>query len=195
MLYSPVANKIYNLLIQDQITKSEGSIIFDFLNISIKINEKSAIGDLFQEWFAAWMYQKQIDFRLPAHTQKFPDFLLEKESDSTGLLEVKTFNFSASANFDVANFEAYCDSLTTQAYRLDADYLIFGYELEMYKFKIKNIWLKKIWEITGNSEKYPIRCQTKRSAIYNIRPVNWYSRNAEYKPFQTRLEFVTAQKC
>lgn len=188
--YYPTATEIYNSLIQDQITNNKGEITFDFLNISIKINEKSAVGDLFQEWFAEWMRQRKIKFRIKQNTQEFPDFLLDENSDTTGLLEIKAFY--SSPNFDVANFEAYCDSLTKQAYRLNADYLIFKYDLSNYKFQIKELWLKKIWEITGKSEKYPIRCQPKRGFIYNIRPVTWYSKQSKYKPFQSRLDFVIA---
>ncbi len=184
------ANEIYNLLIENQITKNQGDITFDFLDISIKINEKSAVGDLFQEWLAEWMRKQGIKFRIKQNSQEFPDFLLDEDSNIKDLLEIKTFY--SSPNFDVANFEAYCDSLTKQAYRLDADYLIFSYDINNYKFQIKKVWLKKIWEITGKSEKYPIRCQAKRNVIYNIRPVAWYSARNKYKPFQSRLDFVTA---
>ncbi len=38
--YHPIATQIYNLLIQDEITEKDGEILFDFLNISVKINEK-----------------------------------------------------------------------------------------------------------------------------------------------------------
>jgi type II restriction enzyme len=188
--YHPIATQIYNLLIQDEITKQEGEILFDFLNISVKINEKSAVGDLFQEWFAEWMRQKNINFRTKQNTQEFPDFLVDENSNITGLLEIKSFY--SSANFDVANFEAYCDSLTKQAYRLDADYLIFSYDIQDYKFKVKKVWLKKIWEITGKSDRYPVRCQAKRNVIYNIRPISWYSEKTKYKPFPSRYNFVTA---
>ncbi|WP_096663540.1 NgoBV family restriction endonuclease [Dolichospermum compactum] len=36
------------------------------------------------------------------------------------------------------------------------------------------------------------RCQAKRNVIYNIRPVAWYFARNKYKPFQSRLDFVTA---
>jgi hypothetical protein len=103
------ANEIYTLLIENQITKNQGDITFDFLNISIKINEKSAVGDLFQEWLAEWMRQQGIKFRIKQNSQEFPDFLLDEDSNTKDLLEIKTFY--SSPNFDVANFEAYCDSL------------------------------------------------------------------------------------
>lgn len=58
--YHPIATQIYNLLIQDEITKQEGEIIVDFFNISVKINEKSAVGYIFEEWLAEWMRQKTL---------------------------------------------------------------------------------------------------------------------------------------
>jgi NgoBV restriction endonuclease len=186
------ATNIYNLLIEEKITESLGKITFDFLNISINISEKSAIGDLFQEWFLQWLVKKNIYFRIQLNTQEFPDFLLNPQSNTEGLLEVKTFDITASANFDVANFESYCRSLKTQAYRLDADYLIFGYELINYRFKIKKVWLKKIWEITTSSRNYPIKSQIKQNVIYNIRPASWYSNQSTYKPFSNRKNFVNA---
>ena len=189
MFYHPVANDICNLLTQE-ITNQEGEITFNFLNISVKINEKSAIGDLFQEWLTEWMKRKGIPFRTKTNTQEFPDFLLDI-SDTIGLLEIKTFNYNASANFDVANFKAYCRSLKTEAYRLDADYLIFAYELKDYKFKVRKIWLKKIWEITGGSAEYSVKCQVKQNEIVNIRPIIWYTEQQQArKPFQSRFDFV-----
>ncbi len=161
------AAEIYNLLIEDDITNSEGEIVFNFLNVSTRINEKSAIGDLFQEWLSKWLESKNIQYRTKLNTQEFPDFLLDRDSHTKGLLEIKTFDSDRSANFDVANFEAYCRSLKNNAYRLDADYLIFSYKLVDYKFSVDRVWLKKIWQITGPSEKYPVKCQ--RSLGYKLR--------------------------
>jgi hypothetical protein len=115
-------------LIENQITKNQGDITFDFLNISIKINEKSAVGDLFQEWLAEWMRQQGIKFRIKQNSQEFPDFLLDEDSNTKDLLEIKTFY--SSPNFDVANFEAYCDSLTKQAYRVSASQTLLTEELQ-----------------------------------------------------------------
>ena len=186
------AAQIYELLIDNNITESFGNIEFNFLDVSVNIREKSAIGDLFQEWFAQWLEINDIEHRTSANTQEFPDFFLHSISNTINLLEVKTFDYSRSANFDVANFEAYCRSLRTKAYRLDADYLIFAYLLIDSQFKIEKIWLKKIWQITGNSDRYPVKCQVKQGAIYNIRPITWFSRRTKFKPFNSRLEFATA---
>ncbi len=186
------AEQIYEMLIDNRITESVGNIEFNFLNVSVNIQEKSAIGDLFQEWFAKWLVTSGIEYRTPSNTQEFPDFLLDSTSNTKNLLEVKTFDYSRSANFDLANFEAYCHSIKTKAYRLDADYLIFAYLLIDGQFKVEKIWLKKIWQITGNSDKYSIKCQVKKEIIYNIRPISWYSQRAKFKSFNNRLEFVEA---
>lgn len=186
------AEQIYNLLVEKRITESQEKINFSFLDVSVDIKEKSAIGDLFQEWFAKWLESNQIEYRTPSNTQEFPDFLLDPQSNYKNLLEIKTFDSNRSANFDIANFEAYCYSITTKAYRLDADYLVFAYTLIEGNFRIKDVWLKKIWEITGNSERYPVKCQTKKDVIYNIRPISWDSSRAKFKSFNSRLEFVKA---
>lgn len=184
------ANEIYQRLIEKKITESLGNIQFNFLDISVRIKEKSAIGDLFQEWLANWMNSEDIEYRTSSNTQEFPDFFLHPQSNKKNLLEIKTFDKNSSANFDVANFEAYCRSLKNHAYRLDADYLIFAYSLIDGNFKINQLWLKKVWEITGDSENYPVKCQVKQDVINNIRPITWYSQKARYQPFNSKLDFV-----
>lgn len=185
-------NQIFTKLMNQNIYQNQGSIVFNFMNVTAQINEKSAIGDLFQEWLANWFKAHQIYYRTNLNSQIPPDFYLDPNSDKVNLLEVKTFDYQASPNFDVANFQAYCDSIKDNAYRLDADYIIFAYELVNYVFQIKQIWLKKIWEITCPMENLPVRCQVKRKEIVNIRPANWYSRRAKYKPFSSRRDFVQA---
>ncbi len=62
------AGEIYRLLIERKITESTGNIQFNFLNVSVQIKEKSAIGDLFQEWLANWMKSECISYRTPSNT-------------------------------------------------------------------------------------------------------------------------------
>lgn len=106
------------------------------------------------------------------------------------LMEVKCF--TGSPNFDVANYDAYVRSLTVNAYRLDADYLIFEYVIPPTGIQIKNIWLKKVWEISGPSGRSPVKIQWKQSNPVNIRPSTWYSTTTTFKPFTSRLDFVKA---
>lgn len=162
------------------------------MSITVDINDKSGIGYLFQEWFAKWMQDKGIYFRTPQNSQEFPDFFLSENSDTEKLLEIKVFDADAGPNFDVANFEAYCRSLKTKSYRIDADYIIFSYRLVGAKFQIVDFWIKKIWDITGPSGSYGVKTQVKQGMIYNIRPIIWFTLKGKFKAFGSKDKFLQA---
>ncbi len=185
------ATQLHKLLISSNITKFKGNIQFNLANTCVKINTTDTVGHSLQSWLKQWLINNDIFFDEPKNTQEFPDFYLDNTSKTNGLLEVKAFNYNASPAFDIANFESYCSSLESKAYRLDADYLIFGYSMNDGDIEIKEIWLKKIWEISSCSTKYPLRVQDKRGSIYNIRPTKWYSNKAQ-KPFNNKEEFICA---
>lgn len=108
-------------------------------------------------------------------------------------MEVKSFDYSKSANFDVANFMAYRRSIVEHPHRLDSDYLIFGYSMENGEIEIKDVWLKKVWEITGPSGDWPLKFQVKQGDLVNMRPIKWYNNeNTTFKPFNSVLEFLKA---
>lgn len=184
------ATTLYEKLGKAGILNAPGHATFELLNVKRILNDKSAVGLIFQEWLGEWMKENGIYFHCPDNTQEFPDFYLN-QSENTDLLEVKTFFHTANAGFDVANYQAYCSSLVTKPYRIDADYLIFSYDLTNGIFQIKNMWLKKIWEITGKMSEFPLSVQKKRGVIYNIRPVAWYSPTIT-RVFKTKSEFITA---
>ncbi|PIN84757.1 MAG: restriction endonuclease [Candidatus Diapherotrites archaeon CG11_big_fil_rev_8_21_14_0_20_37_9] len=189
------AKDIYDILINDEkLIGEKGNILFSLKGISVTIKSKDVIGNIIQDWFAGWLDSKGIYYSLPTNTQKFPDFHLSKGNSQIGLLEIKAFDRNAGPNFDIANFESYCRSLKSNAYRLDADYLIFGYQMDSsFDIEISDIWLKKIWEISGSSEAYPVKIQQKQAIIYNLRPSNWYSNGKlRYPPFKSKVEFVLA---
>jgi type II restriction enzyme len=163
---------------------------FNLLGINIIVQDPSIVGNVIQEWLMNFMNQNSIAYRLKPNTQEFPDFLMHTSRNDVDLMEVKCF--TKSPNFDVANYEAYVRSLTVNAYRLDADYLIFEYSTSSNGIQIKNIWLKKVWEICGPSARSPVKIQWKQSSPVNIRPATWYSSKAKFKPFNTRLDFVKA---
>ena len=133
-----------------------------------------------------------IYFSVPNNTQEFPDFYLNPDYPNENMLEVKAFNYNASPAFDIANFESYCHSVKNKVYRLNADYLIFGYTMNFEgNIKIEKIWLKKIWEIAGNSRRYPLKTQIKRNMIYNIRPNNSF-KEGKNSIFKCKEDFLFA---
>jgi len=183
---------IYNELVNNFKIKNQiGSVEIKLGNITAKYNGKDAIGDLLQEWLGEWLKSKNYFFRTKQNTQEFPDFLLT-DNDFDGLLEVKTFNAEASPAFDIANFDSYCTSLLELPERIEADYLILSYKMINSKLTIDNVWLKKVWEISSPSGPNPIKIQTKRGQIYNIRPCKWYSSKLTHEPFSTKQDFLNA---
>ena len=174
-----------------------GGTQFNLGGTALGIESKDGLGGLIEEWFGVWATANKHNIYNPklieGTSQKFPDYYLGKSKD--GYLEIKTFNADASPAFDIANFESYCESLSKNPSRLFSDYLIFSYKLRGTLLKIDNIWLKKIWQITCGSEKYPLKTQIKRDVIYNIRPSSFHSatnRTAQFPVFNKPSSFVEA---
>jgi NgoBV restriction endonuclease len=184
-----LAQDLFDKLKSEGVVGSQGQVAFELAGISTPANDISVIGNLVQDWLAQFMHHHAIDFSNPANSQDFPDFYLS-DSKTNDLLEVKCF--TSSPNFDIANFKAYCRSLLTDAYRLDADYLIFKYKSVLGGIEIQNIWLKKVWEIASGSERSDVKIQWKQDQAFNIRPGTWYSDNSKYPCFKSRLAFVEA---
>lgn len=185
--------ELYNKLVNDyKIIGEKGIINFTIKDLTISVETKDTVGNLIQEWLKAWLKNQNIDYLENPNTQEFPDFYLNESDRKSGLLEVKTFDWDRGPGFDLANFDSYCNSLLTDAYRLDSDYLIFSYQMVGSELSIKNVWLKKIWELATSSSTYPLKVQEKRNVIYNIRPSTWYSERSKFKPFENVEQFLAA---
>jgi type II restriction enzyme len=190
-MYHAEANKIYAELL-NQLPTFKGGTSFNIGNIKIEVQGKDGLGGLIEEWFGVWAEKNNFNITDPKEngsSQEFPDYYI---GDDNSLLEIKSFDASAGANFDLANFDSYCKSVADLPKRTNADYLIFSYILHGSKLNIQNIWIKKIWEITCPSARYPLKTQVKKDVIYNIRPSNWYSKNPRFKSFTTKKDFINA---
>lgn len=186
------AIQLKDRLVNSGICQSRGEIQMSLNGTSVRIKTTDTIGNNLQEWLAKWMMENEIYFRSPDNTQNFPDFYL-LENDDRGLLEVKSYFAPRRPAFDVANFDSYWQSLRVKPGRIDADYLIFAYDLNDGVLSIRNIFLKKVWEITGRATDYPLNCQRKNGQIYNIRPVSFHSnREGIIPPFTCKEEFIAA---
>lgn len=184
------ANQLYYMLLADGIIESKGIIKFSLASIETIIKTRDIIGNSLQSWLGQWLKENNIFYFEPENTQEFPDFYLDFDNPNDNMMELKTFNSNIVPAFDIANFESYCQSLRTKPYRLFADYLIIAYTMDSKTgiITIKNIWLKKIWEITGLSKEYALKTQIKRGIIYNIRPITWYNHSV----FHNKMDFINA---
>ena len=191
-MYGEKAKLVFEKLRDSGLIDAKGQIKLSLLGLEVIIDDKSAVGNLLQEWLGFWMKQNGIYYRTDENTQVPPDFYLSETNDKDWL-EVKTFDYNECPNFDVAQFDAYVRDIIEKPYRLDADYLILGYTLENGILQVHDIWLRKIWTITCPSNDLPLRTQRKQGKIHNIRPYNFKTNSSVgFQPFKTRLEFVRA---
>ena len=189
------AQEIYNrLLNDDHILELEGQIKFYLGDVNIIVKQKDVVGNIMQEWLQGWLDARGIEYAPSENTQMPPDFFLNLDDRTKGLLEVKAFNRNGSPGFDIADFRMYALEIQEKPYMLDVDYLIFGYDMsEEGIVTIKDVWLKKVWQITRRMENYPINLQVKEGVIHKIRPGVWYSeRVTDYAIFDCLEDFISA---
>lgn len=189
------AQEIYDRLLNtDHILKLEGQIKFFLGDVNIIVRQKDVVGNIMQEWLQGWLDARGIEYAPSQNTQMPPDFFLNLDDRTKELLEVKAFNRNGSPGFDIADFRMYASEIQKKPYMLDVDYLIFGYDMsDDGVVTIKDVWLKKVWQITRRMENYPINLQVKEGIIHKIRPGVWYSeRITDYAIFDCLEDFISA---
>lgn len=189
------AQEIYDKLLNvDHILELEGQIKFFLGDVNIIVRQKDVVGNIMQEWLQGWLDARGIEYAPSENTQMPPDFFLNPDDRTKGLLEVKAFNRNGSPGFDIADFRMYASEIQEKPYMLDVDYLIFGYDMsDDGVVTIKDVWLKKVWQITRRMENYPINLQVKEGVIHKIRPGVWYSeRVTDYAIFDCLEDFISA---
>ena len=189
------AQEIYDRLLNvDHILELEGQIKFFLGDVNIIVRQKDVVVNIMQEWLQGWLDARGIEYAPSENTQMPPDFFLNSNDRTKGLLEVKAFNRNGSPGFDIADFRMYASEIQEKPYMLDVDYLIFGYDMsDDGVVTIKDVWLKKVWQITRRMENYPINLQVKEGVIHKIRPGVWYSeRVTDYAIFDCLEDFISA---
>lgn len=175
---------VWRLVNQHNLIGSLGQTTFTLAGLSIVVTNKDIIGNVIQEWFSIWMREQGLVVHGGPHTQSWPDFVFHDDMH----LEVKAFDGDAAPNFDVANFDTFIRSVLDHPTRLDTDHIIFEYRLVNQQILIQNIYLKKIWEITGPSDTNILNLQVKQGQPINIRPKNF--RSPRVPVFPNRQSFV-----
>ncbi len=189
------AQEIYDKLInEDKIKTLKGQIRFHLGNVSIVVKRKDVVGNIVQEWFEGWLTARGIEFDPNENTQMPPDVYLDIKDHTKGLLEIKAFNRESSPAFDIADFKAFVRELVEKPYHLDTDFLIFGYVMDEATgdVVIKDVWLKKIWEITKTMDNWPITVQYKNNILQKMRPGNWYTTRGNTKTFESKEDYLAA---
>jgi len=189
------AQQVFDELIQgDKILEQKGQIRFCFGDVSIIVKQKDVVENLIQEWLQGWLDKKGIAYAPNENTQMPPDFFLNPNDRTRDLLEVKAFNRAASPGFDIADFRMYEEEIIRKPYMLDVDYLIFGYDMsEDGVVTVRDLWKKKVWQITRRMDKWPLNLQVKQNVVHKIRPGVWYSTQRTNIPmFRSLEDFISA---
>lgn len=189
------SREVYDkLLYEEKILELQGEIRFYLGDVDIIVHQKDVVGNIIQEWLQGWFDKREIEYAPSENTQMPPDFFLNPKDLTTNLLEVKAFNRSASPGFDIADFRMYEEEIVSKPYMLHVDYLIFGYDMdENGVVTIKDLWLKKVWEITRRMKDWSINLQVKQNVVHKIRPGVWYSKQkGNYPMFRCMEDFVSA---
>ena len=189
------AREFYRLLIFDyKIKYLTGSITFQLGNIDVGVKRRDVIGDIIQDWVCEWLKRARIDFIANPLPQKSPDIYLNPKNLRQDWLEIKAFNRSDNPRFSIATFNFFVEDCVRRPWHLDADYLIFGYSMdtETGGLKIKDLWLKKIWEITKPMTKWPLTVKTRNNEAVEIRPCTWYATKTSTKVFESLEDFLAA---
>lgn len=187
------AQEVYDKLInEDQILQLKGQIRFYLGDVDIVVKQRDVVGNIIQEWLQGWLDKRGIEYALNDNSQMPPDFFLNPDDETTGLLEVKAFNRNASPGFDIADFRMYEEEIQKKPYMLHVDYLIFGYDMsDDGVVTIKDLWLKKVWEITRAMNDWPINLQVKKNVVQKIRPGVWYTEKGRIM-FESMEDFIAA---
>lgn len=182
------------LLVNDKILEQQGQIKFFFGDVDIVVKQKDVVGSIIQEWLQGWFDKRGVDYAVSENTQMPPDFFLNPGDKTSELLEVKAFNRSASLGFDIADFRMYEEEIIEKPYMLDVDYLIFGYDMSDDGYvTIKDLWLKKVWQITRCMDGWPLNLQVKQNVVHKIRPGVWFSdKKGNFPMFECMEDFVSA---
>ena len=184
-MYHQESVKLKNSLIES-LDELKGFIQFQMGGITVDIADKDCVGNILEEWINSWIISKGFNIHRTDRGQEFPDYY----TNDNHMIEIKTYNSKSSPNFDLANFESYYNSIRNIPERVDSDYIIISYLMDENGLSIIDVYLKKIWEITCPSERWPVKTQTKRGMIYALRPGNWTAKNPRYKIFNDKETFI-----
>lgn len=189
------ASQLYKQLVEkDKILEQQGQIKFYFGDVDIIVKQRDVVGNVIQEWLQGWLDKNHVIYALNSNSQMPPDFFMNPTDKTKGQLEVKAFNRESNPGFDIADFRMYAEELIEKPYTLNVDYLIFGYHMDEQTgmVTVRDLWLKKVWEITRPMSGWPINLQIKANVVHKIRPGVWYSEKKGIPMFKSMTDFLSA---
>jgi len=183
---------VYEIIKRDIPKLCDGAISFSMGGMVVPVDNLDIIGGMLQCWIREYLRNRHGLRLFPnPHTQEFPDFFLEE--GGVGMLELKCFDSTKTPNYDLANFDKYLRSLLVPGNDdISADFLVLGYAADKGRISIREIFLKKIWQMTGPSETNILNLQVKQGKPVNIRPKDFRSNTSIFKSEADFLQALDA---
>ena len=176
---------------KQQLEGKQGNITINFANHPIVYSGNDIIGNSLQEWLPSWFTFLKVNIKPGEKSQEFPDFIAYFDDEKYDI-EVKAWNYNNNPAFDIANFYSFIEQTYESPGKLNAYFIILGYKPAddgfTKGFTVEKVFLKRIWEITNTSQKYPIGLQVKRNTPYAIRPCSFHKKLG----FLNKDEFIEA---
>lgn len=188
------AEQIYDRLInEDKIKSLNGYIKFNLGKYSMVVKNNDSVGSIIEEWVREWLRQNNIYYR-PNPLESKPDVFLFPDSESEGLLEIKSYYSKNGPGYDIADFTGFAKELIHKPYLLNVDVLIFAYsmDIETGEIRVVDAWLRKVWELSRPHYQWPINVQYKNKTITKIRPANLGASRTKYKCFECLEDYLSA---
>jgi type II restriction enzyme len=183
------AAAVYQIIKNDLPKLRGGTISFEMGGMVIPVDNLDIMGGMLQCWIREYLRDRHGVKLFPnPHTQEFPDFFMEE--GGVGMLELKCFDSTKNPNFDLANFDKYLRSLLSPGNDdISADFLVLGYAADRGRISIREVYLKKIWQMTGPSPTNVLNLQVKQGKPVNIRPKDFRTNSGI---FHSEEEFLKA---
>lgn len=191
------AKQIYNKLIYEtNIVRDFGAIEVSLKDIEITEWDDQAVREIMRVWLRHWMDKNNIAY-IANEDHAIPiDYYLCGADNPQNSICVKVFQVYEKVNYAIADFRTFAEELLCTPSILNTDYLVFEYGIDRKvngkgELIIKDLLMKKIWQMTRPMDGNPLSLQKVNGKIRQIKSCDWNKDNAP-KTFKTLEHFLSA---
>jgi len=191
------ARQIYDKLIfETNIVFGNGIMDASLRDIEITEWDDQAVVEILRVWLRHWLDRNNIAYNTNKDTAIPIDYYLYGEDNPNRSVCVKVFQTYEKAAFTITDFRTFAEELPRTPNILNADYLTFEYSIsrktdEKGQLFIKDLLMKKIWQMTRPMKGWPLSLQTANGKIRQIKSCGWNIKRAP-KTFQSPEHFLSA---
>jgi len=191
------AKQIYDKFIYEtNIVFGDGVIEASLRDIEITEWGEQTVTAILREWLRHWFDKNNIAYGANDDVAIPIDYYLCDEDNANKSVCVKTFQIYEKSVFAITDFRTFAEELLCNPSLLNTDYLMFEYYIsrrmeEKGQLFIKDLLMKKIWQITRPMDGWPLSLQIANGKIRQIKSCGWNIKRAP-KTFKSQEHFLSA---